>query len=54
MRIDEPIDPECDLVLDRDIPVPPALVWQAWTRPEHLREWFTPRDRKSTRLNSSH
>ena len=43
MRIDEPIDPERDLVLDRDIPVPPALVWQAWTRPEHLREWFTPR-----------
>ena len=43
MRIDEPIDPERDLVLDRNIPVPPALVWQAWTRPEHLREWFTPR-----------
>jgi uncharacterized protein YndB with AHSA1/START domain len=36
-------DPELDLVLERTIDVPTALVWEAWTRPEHLREWFVPR-----------
>jgi uncharacterized protein YndB with AHSA1/START domain len=36
-------DPELDLVLERVVDVPPRLVWEAWTRPEHLREWFVPR-----------
>ena len=36
-------DPKLDLVLDRVVDVPPALVWMAWTRPEHLMKWFTPR-----------
>ena len=27
------------LVLVRDLPHPPAKVWQALTDPEHLREW---------------
>jgi uncharacterized protein YndB with AHSA1/START domain len=35
-------DPKLDLVLERDIDVPPELVWAAWTQPEHLRHWFTP------------
>lgn len=38
-----PVDPDLDLVLERDIPVPPELVWKAWTRPEHLRHWFAPK-----------
>jgi uncharacterized protein YndB with AHSA1/START domain len=38
-----PINPELDLVLERIIDVSPELVWEAWTRPEHLKEWFTPR-----------
>jgi uncharacterized protein YndB with AHSA1/START domain len=37
------INPELDLVLERDIDVPLELVWKAWTTPEHLREWFAPK-----------
>jgi uncharacterized protein YndB with AHSA1/START domain len=35
-------DPRLDLVLERIIDVPPALVWAAWTQPEHIKVWFTP------------
>ena len=35
-------DPALDLVLERTVDVPPHLVWLAWTRPEHLKKWFTP------------
>ena len=35
-------DPKLDLVLERVIDVPRDLVWQAWTRPEHVRRWFAP------------
>src|SRR5205823_9158064 len=31
-------DPKLDLVLDRTIDVPPELVWEAWTKPEHLKK----------------
>ena len=34
--------PRLDLVLERVVDVPRELVWAAWTRPEHLRKWFTP------------
>jgi len=37
------IDPERDLVLERVVDVPPELVWKAWTEPEHLVRWFTPK-----------
>jgi len=36
-------NPETDLVLTRDIDVPPTAVWAAWTEPERLMQWFTPR-----------
>jgi uncharacterized protein YndB with AHSA1/START domain len=36
-------DPNLDLVLEREIDVPCELVWAAWTQPEHLKQWFTPR-----------
>lgn len=38
-----PTDPALDLVLERLVDVPPALVWEAWTTPAQLKEWFTPR-----------
>jgi len=34
---------ELDLVLERVIDVPVDLVWAAWTQPEHIVHWFTPR-----------
>jgi uncharacterized protein YndB with AHSA1/START domain len=35
-------NPATDLVLERVVDVPPELVWEAWTRPEHIAHWFTP------------
>jgi uncharacterized protein YndB with AHSA1/START domain len=37
------IDSKLDLVLERVIDVPRRLVWEAWTKPEHLKVWFAPR-----------
>lgn len=36
-------DPALDLVLERDIDVPVELVWEAWTSPESIKEWFCPK-----------
>ncbi|MBA4758361.1 SRPBCC family protein [Sphingosinicella sp.] len=36
-------DPTLDLVLDREIDVPVELVWEAWTSPESIKEWFCPK-----------
>lgn len=35
-------DSKLDLVLQRYVDVPPALVWAVWTEPEHVKHWFTP------------
>lgn len=43
------IDPELDLILEREVDVPPARVWAAWTRPEHVVKWFTPAPWSTTR-----
>ena len=32
-----------DLVLERTLDAPRALVWKAQTRAEHLKHWFAPR-----------
>lgn len=37
------IDPDLDLVLERTVDVPPAFVWDAWTKPELLKRWFCPK-----------
>ncbi len=37
------IDPKLDLLLERIVDVPRELVWQAWTTPEHLVQWFCPK-----------
>ncbi len=31
-----------DLVLERVVDVPPELVYEAWTKPKHILQWFTP------------
>ncbi len=36
-------DPRLDLVLERIVDLPPSQVWQAWTNPEHLMQWFCPK-----------
>lgn len=35
-------DESLDLVLERTVDVPRALVWRAWTTPELMERWFTP------------
>ncbi len=42
------IDPKLDLVLERVIDVPRELVWKAWTTPEHVVKWFTPKPWRTT------
>lgn len=36
------IDTALDLVVEREIAAPPAVVWQAWTTPEHVQRFFVP------------
>jgi uncharacterized protein YndB with AHSA1/START domain len=37
------LDPQLDIELDREVDVPPELVWKAWTTPELLTQWFAPK-----------
>lgn len=37
------LDPKRDFAIERFIDAPPRLVWEALTKPEHLREWYMPR-----------
>jgi uncharacterized protein YndB with AHSA1/START domain len=37
------INPTLDLVFERFIDAPPRLVWEALTKPEHLKEWYMPK-----------
>ncbi len=36
-------DPKLDIVIERFIDAPTRLVWDALTKPEHLKEWYMPR-----------
>jgi len=38
------IDPKLDIVFERFVDAPVHLVWDALTRPEHIREWYMPRE----------
>jgi uncharacterized protein YndB with AHSA1/START domain len=37
------VNPKLDLVLERFIDAPKHLVWEALTKPEHLKEWYMPK-----------
>ncbi len=37
------INPKTDFVLERSIDAPTHLVWEALTKPEHLKEWYMPK-----------
>lgn len=33
---------DCELTIARFIKAPPAVVWKAWSTPEHLAKWWIP------------
>jgi len=37
------IDPQLDFAIERFIDAPTRLVWEALTKPEHLKEWYMPK-----------
>lgn len=37
------VNPKIDLVFERVIDAPTRLVWEALTKPEHLKEWYMPK-----------
>ena len=37
-------NPKLDFAIERFIDAPPRLVWEALTKPEHLKEWYMPRE----------
>lgn len=37
------INPDVDLVFERFVDAPRHLVWEALTKPEHVRKWWMPR-----------
>jgi uncharacterized protein YndB with AHSA1/START domain len=43
MRKQFAFDPRLDFAIERFIDAPPRLVWEALTKPEHIKEWYMPR-----------
>lgn len=37
------VDPTLDFAIERVIEAPPRLVWEALTKPEHIKEWYMPK-----------
>ena len=37
------LDPKLDFAIERTIDAPIRLVWEALTKPEHLKEWYMPK-----------
>ena len=37
------IDPKLDFAIERFIDAPVRIVWEALTKPEHLKEWYMPK-----------
>lgn len=42
------LDPETDLSFTRTIKAPRALLWECWTTPKHIREFFVPKPHSVT------
>ena len=42
------LDPETDLTFTRTLAVPPALVFECWTSPDHIPHFFIPAPHKVT------
>lgn len=42
------LDPETDLLLERELNAPRDLLWRCWTTPEHLVHWFVPKPHRVT------
>jgi uncharacterized protein YndB with AHSA1/START domain len=45
MIMSDPVtfDPKLDFAIERFIDAPTRLVWEALTKPEHLKEWYMPK-----------
>lgn len=41
---------ETDLVLERTLDAPVDLVWEAYTNPDHIKQWFAPRPYEITEV----
>ena len=41
-------DPALDLVLQRDLNAPREVIYDCWTKPEHLIHWFVPKPHRVT------
>jgi len=39
-----------DLVLERTLDAPIALVWEAYTNPDHMKQWFAPKPYEVTEM----
>jgi len=44
-------DDRLDLTLKRTIDAPRALIWKAWTDPEHVKNWWAPRPWTTTEVD---
>ena len=42
------LDPATDLSFSRKLAAPRALIWDCWTTPRHLREFFVPKPHRVT------
>lgn len=42
------LDPKTDLTFTRTLPIPPAIVWECWTTPAHIKEFFVPKPHSVT------
>lgn len=44
MKTEPTFNPKLDFAIERFIDAPLRLVWEAMTQPEHLKEWYMPRE----------